>query len=277
MIRADWFKALHHLAPFFWHDCLLKGDNLNKIFVFTWLFIILLFPQVAFALGKTANIVTCNPQGRVTIETMVYDTANGQNFKDVPQHHGRNFFYLTRQLKSKLSDSLVSGHVVRLETRNQFALMGYMQDGYDGPQLPNKPRSRTETWEENRPGTLKMDIEGTTISCDFAIRDRLPTKVSVTFHYDDQTEHKRFCHGVSGVRSYNVEWFLDKDDTPVKSESILASCGNSKGSVPYDVSVARISAMGRVDVDLKRTQTLHKADGELLYRHMEFLRKRISP
>lgn len=243
-------------------------------FVCFALYLVALLPQNAFALGKTANVMTCQQHGTITIETMVYDSATERPSDGVLQLNGRAFFDLTPTLRAKMSKTLASGHVDKTEKNNQISLLGYMEESseFSLAAFPSGERTQTQAWKGNSPGTLKMNIEGNSIACEFTNSRDIYTKVLVSFNYDDQTynnlkEKEVDCNVSEGVRTYTVKWFTDKDSSPVKSETILASCGYKKGAASYDAPTTKITIRGRVEVDLKRKKILHRSDGDLSSRH----------
>lgn len=232
-------------------------------------FTAVLIPQTVFALGKTAYVMTCKPghSGEIVIEPMVYDNARGHKFDNVPQYNDRNFFYLKQATKEKLSESLVDGNVIKKEFRwTGTMLVGYLEE-YATDTLPKERRSLTETVPLNAPGhrglssVVTMDIEDTTISCEFTTTQNIYTEISVSF-YRTGPNTSNICSSDQDVKSLRVNWYTGKGQEAVKTADILMSCGHRAG-LPYNVAMAKINTNGRVTVDLTRTKELQQFDSAL--------------
>lgn len=234
-----------------------------------YLFTSILVPQIAFALGKTAYVMTCKPGnlGEIVIEPMIYDNAGPHTFDNVPQYNDRNFFDLKQRTKEKLSASLVEGSVVKKEFRwSGRTLIGYLEE-YARDTLPKEKRSLTETVPQNAQGhrgpgsVVTMNIEDTTISCEFTTPKNIYTEISISF-YQTEPNPSNTCNSAKDVKSLRVNWYIGKDQEAVKTTDILMSCGYKSGPA-YNVPMAKITTNGSVTVDLERTKILHRADSSL--------------
>jgi len=228
----------------------------------------ILASPTSLAAGKTAYIMSCHPGtlGEVIIEPMVYDTAWEHKFDDVPQYNNRNFFYLTQSTKEKLSQSLIEGNVVKKDLRWRGAtLIGYLEE-FPGDTLPKDKRSLTETLPLNAKGQkgprskVNMVIEDNTMSCDFTSPNNIYTKIVVSFYQTKDTEN--ICSSAGDERSLYVRWFTEENQGAVKTTDILMSCGPKSGT-SYDVSEAKITTIGTVEVNLSRNKILHNPDNAL--------------
>jgi len=244
---------------------MLKFFAASTLCVFTSI----LLPQTAFALGKTAYVMTCKPGnlGEIVIEPMNYDNAGPHRFDNVPQYNDRNFFGLNQRTKEKLSESLIEGNVVKKDFRwRGQTLIGYLED-FARSTLPKEKRSLTTTVPQDEKGhrgpgsVVTMNIEDTTISCEFTTPKNIYTEIAVSF-YRTKPNPSNICSSTEDVKSLRVNWYTGNDQEAVKTTDILMSCGH-RGGPAYDVSMAKITTSGSVTVNLTQTKVLQQPDSSL--------------
>lgn len=261
-----------------------------------FIFVLLAVPQFAFALGQNANVITCKPSplgGEVHIEKMIYDHSRGRKRDDLLQYGNKNYFYVEPQLQRKLSEALIEGEIMSLEPsrhskflKEASILYAYTdENSFNNADniLANKPRERTETWAGENPGSLTLNASHSRVTCEFTSHKNIYTKISVSIntqhytrydirsgdfeHYEEGSQAAEICGGIGMNVFYKVDWFTASNEAPIQSKKILAYCSAHR-SRPYDVSLAKIHATGRVDVELTRGKTLHKDKTELVNRQI---------
>jgi len=224
-----------------------------KFFYSLAVFILLTFPQLAFALGQNANIVTCKPSpsgGEVHIEKMIYDHSRGRKRENRLQYGNKTYYYVDPRLQRKLSEELIAGEIMSLEPsrhskflKEASILYAYSdENSFNNSNniLATKPRERTETWDGENPGSLTLNASHRRVSCEFTSHNNIYTKISVsisTLHftrydirsgdfepYEQGSQAAQICGGIGMNVFYNIDWFTAKNEDPIQSEKILAYC-----------------------------------------------------